>query len=112
MQLFYDLFRISKKIGGLEGTKDVTTKQFKFIPFIIGPTNKNMGNTQEKAAAPEVPKVQPKVGKSGKKICCSCPETKKLRDACTLENGPESDTCKDLIEAHKVCLRGEGFVVA
>ena len=67
----------------------------------------NMGNQQ----ATEEPKVQPKVGKSGKKICCSCPDTKKLRDACTLENGPESDLCKELIEKHKECLRGEGFIV-
>ena len=58
-----------------------------------------------------VPKTQPKTGKSGKKICCSCPETKKLRDECTLTNGPESDKCKDLIEKHKICLRGEGFIV-
>jgi cytochrome c oxidase assembly protein subunit 17 len=46
---------------------------------------------------------------SGKKICCSCPATKVKRDECIVMNGEEE--CKDLIEAHKVCLRSEGFTV-
>ncbi len=49
------------------------------------------------------------VGKSGKKICCSCPDTKAPRDECIVTNG--EDACKDLIEAHKKCLRAEGFNV-
>lgn len=53
-----------------------------------------------------------KVGiKSGKKICCCCPETKQARDACILSKGEEDDECKKLIELHKECLRGEGFDV-
>jgi cytochrome c oxidase assembly protein subunit 17 len=53
-----------------------------------------------------------KVGiKSGKKICCCCPETKQARDACILANGEEDANCKRLIELHKECLRGEGFDV-
>ncbi|KAJ1429619.1 putative cytochrome c oxidase copper chaperone [Ochromonadaceae sp. CCMP2298] len=52
----------------------------------------------------------PQVGKlSGKKICCSCPDTKVPRDECIVTNGEEN--CKDLIEAHKACLRLEGFTV-
>lgn len=51
----------------------------------------------------------PQVGKSGKKICCSCPETKKARDECVVVKGEAS--CGDLIEAHKKCLREEGFKV-
>eukprot|EP00186_Timspurckia_oligopyrenoides_P002381 CAMPEP_0182441104 /NCGR_PEP_ID=MMETSP1172-20130603/58_1 /TAXON_ID=708627 /ORGANISM="Timspurckia oligopyrenoides, Strain CCMP3278" /LENGTH=72 /DNA_ID=CAMNT_0024635249 /DNA_START=63 /DNA_END=281 /DNA_ORIENTATION=+ len=43
------------------------------------------------------------------KICCACPDTKKLRDECIIENGEEA--CQNLIEAHKVCLRAEGFNV-
>jgi cytochrome c oxidase assembly protein subunit 17 len=55
---------------------------------------------------------QPKVGiKSGKKICCSCPETKEARDKCVLMNGEEHADCLKLIEAHKECLRSEGFDV-
>ncbi|GMH91621.1 hypothetical protein TrVE_jg5551 [Triparma verrucosa] len=50
-----------------------------------------------------------KVGKSGKKICCSCPSTKKVRDICIVEKGEEG--CADLIEKHKECLRAEGFTV-
>lgn len=55
------------------------------------------------------PAEKPATGKSGKKICCSCPETKTARDECIVKNGEEK--CKYLIEAHKVCLRDEGFNV-
>jgi len=44
-----------------------------------------------------------------KKICCACPETKKLRDECILKNG-ESE-CRELIQNHMECLRKEGFQV-
>ncbi|RNA21320.1 cytochrome c oxidase copper chaperone [Brachionus plicatilis] len=43
------------------------------------------------------------------KPCCACPETKKARDACIMEKGEEN--CKDLIEAHKECMRKLGFNV-
>ncbi|KAG5191762.1 Cox17 protein [Tribonema minus] len=43
------------------------------------------------------------------KICCACPETKKNRDECMVMNG--EDKCQALIEAHKQCLRKEGFNV-
>ena len=35
----------------------------------------------------------------------------KARDECIAQNGPESETCQELIEAHKQCLRKEGFNV-
>ena len=57
----------------------------------------------------EIVYAQPKFGKSGKKICCSCPETKKPRDECVVSKGEEH--CKDYIDAHKACLRQEGFFV-
>ncbi|KAK9888189.1 hypothetical protein WA026_000458 [Henosepilachna vigintioctopunctata] len=41
------------------------------------------------------------------KPCCACPETKRVRDACIIENGEEN--CKHLIEAHKECMRKAGF---
>eukprot|EP00277_Geminigera_cryophila_P001888 CAMPEP_0179428454 /NCGR_PEP_ID=MMETSP0799-20121207/14130_1 /TAXON_ID=46947 /ORGANISM="Geminigera cryophila, Strain CCMP2564" /LENGTH=73 /DNA_ID=CAMNT_0021203973 /DNA_START=124 /DNA_END=345 /DNA_ORIENTATION=- len=47
---------------------------------------------------------------TGKKICCSCPDTKAQRDECVAQNG--EDKCPDFIEAHKACLRREGFTVA
>ncbi|CAN6195964.1 unnamed protein product [Urochloa humidicola] len=56
------------------------------------------GNT---APAPE---TKPK-----KKICCACPDTKKLRDDCIVQNG--EDACGKFIEAHLQCLRAEGFNV-
>ncbi|CAM9457295.1 unnamed protein product, partial [Phaeothamnion confervicola] len=49
------------------------------------------------------------LGKSGKKICCSCPDTKKVRDECVVMKGEEN--CQAEIEAHKICLRAEGFTV-
>ena len=55
------------------------------------------------AGAPEEPK-KPKC-----KICCACPDTRKVRDECIVQNGEEA--CADYIEAHKVCLRAEGFKV-
>ncbi|XP_073221429.1 uncharacterized protein [Cicer arietinum] len=50
-----------------------------------------------------------KVSKAKKKICCACPETKKLRDECIVEHGEVA--CAKWIEAHKICLRAEGFNV-
>jgi cytochrome c oxidase assembly protein subunit 17 len=66
-------------------------------------------NQEVAAPAAEPAKAAPTLGKSGKKICCSCPETKKLRDECVVGRGEEH--CADLIEAHKACLRAEGFTV-
>ncbi|CAK9321947.1 unnamed protein product [Citrullus colocynthis] len=48
-------------------------------------------------------------GKPKKKICCACPDTKKLRDECIVEHGEEA--CGKWIEAHRKCLRAEGFNV-
>ena len=44
-----------------------------------------------------------------KRICCACPETRKPRDECTMMHGEEK--CAAQIEAHKACLRAEGFNV-
>ncbi|XP_020266559.1 cytochrome c oxidase copper chaperone 1-like [Asparagus officinalis] len=41
--------------------------------------------------------------------CCVCPETKKLRDECIVQHG--ENKCGKYIEAHKKCLRAEGFNV-
>ncbi|KAH6811509.1 cytochrome c oxidase 17 [Perilla frutescens var. frutescens] len=47
--------------------------------------------------------------KPKKKICCACPETKKLRDECIGEHGKPA--CEKWIEAHRKCLPAEGFNV-
>ncbi|XWS52063.1 hypothetical protein CRYUN_Cryun11dG0035200 [Craigia yunnanensis] len=47
--------------------------------------------------------------KPKKKICCACPETKKLRDECIVDHGEEA--CAKWIQAHRMCLRAEGFNV-
>jgi cytochrome c oxidase assembly protein subunit 17 len=49
------------------------------------------------------------VKKKKKKICCACPDTKLARDECVVING--EDACSALVEAHKACLRAEGFSV-
>ena len=57
-------------------------------------------------------KPKKKLGiKSGKPICCCCPDTKKARDECVVFRGEEHEDCLKLIEAHKMCLREEGFDV-
>ncbi|PIN18338.1 Cytochrome c oxidase assembly protein/Cu2+ chaperone COX17 [Handroanthus impetiginosus] len=50
------------------------------------------------------PDLKPK-----KRICCACPDTKKLRDECIVEHGESA--CEKWIEAHRKCLRAEGFNV-
>lgn len=60
--------------------------------------NENTGEAESKA------EVKPK-----KKICCACPNTKKLRDECIVEHG--EDACTKWIDAHLRCLRAEGFKV-
>ncbi|RWR78695.1 Cytochrome c oxidase copper chaperone 2 [Cinnamomum micranthum f. kanehirae] len=47
--------------------------------------------------------------KPKKKICCACPDTKRLRDECIVEHGEAA--CTKWIEAHLQCLRSEGFKV-
>ena len=59
----------------------------------------------EPAAAPATTPSQDKP----KRICCACPETRKPRDECVTERGEEH--CTEYIEAHKQCLRAEGFKV-
>lgn len=55
-------------------------------------------------------KEETKEGEAKKlKPCCACPETRKPRDECIIEKGEEN--CKELIEAHKECLRKLGFKV-
>ncbi|XP_020587025.1 cytochrome c oxidase copper chaperone 1-like [Phalaenopsis equestris] len=64
--------------------------------------------------APAINQNEAKTGedlntKPKKKICCACPETKRLRDECIVEHGESA--CTKWIEAHKQCLRSEGFNV-
>ncbi|XP_017050745.1 cytochrome c oxidase copper chaperone [Drosophila ficusphila] len=74
-----------------------------------------MGNSVSQGAAPSVSAAQPVAiasstasGEKPKcKACCACPETKRARDACIVENGEEN--CSALIEAHKKCMRDAGF---
>ncbi|CAN6233106.1 unnamed protein product, partial [Urochloa humidicola] len=54
-------------------------------------------------SAPAAPSTD---SKPKKKIC---PDTKRLRDECIVEHGESA--CTKWIEAHKRCLRAEGFNV-
>ena len=73
----------------------------------------NMGQgASTPAPPPAADKPKKKLGiKTGKPICCCCPDTKKARDECVVFKGEEDPDCKKLIEAHKMCLREEGFDV-
>uniref|UniRef100_A0A6B2LXE8 Cytochrome c oxidase copper chaperone n=1 Tax=Arcella intermedia TaxID=1963864 RepID=A0A6B2LXE8_9EUKA len=53
--------------------------------------------------------VAPVAEKPKLKICCACPETKKVRDECFLNFGEAN--CLVQIEAHKTCLRAAGFEI-
>ncbi|GBF94752.1 cytochrome c oxidase copper chaperone [Raphidocelis subcapitata] len=63
------------------------------------------------AAAPAAGAATGDAAKPKKKICCACPDTKRIRDTCIAERGEEHPYCAALIEAHKQCLRLEGFNV-
>lgn len=66
--------------------------------------NQAAGNNVVKPVVPAAEEVKPK-----KKICCACPDSKKERDECIVLNGEEA--CQSFIDAHKQCLRLEGFNV-
>ncbi|KAL5131500.1 LINE-1 retrotransposable element ORF2 protein [Glycine soja] len=66
--------------------------------LIIQGSQKNEGSVAVATAAESKPK---------KKICCACPDTKRLRDECIVEHGESA--CTKWIEAHRLCLRAEGF---
>ncbi|KAJ1497027.1 Cytochrome c oxidase copper chaperone [Coelomomyces lativittatus] len=44
------------------------------------------------------------------KICCVCPETKRVRDECMLLQGSE-EACETFILRHQACLRSYGFQI-
>lgn len=65
---------------------------------------------------PAVPPPEPSMnfnaeGKPFVKPCCACPNTKKERDDCVIQLGPEDVRCADLITAHKQCMQSFGFKV-
>ncbi|CAH1638995.1 unnamed protein product [Spodoptera littoralis] len=68
-----------------------------------------MGNASAKAVDVKVvePPAPANAEKPKLKPCCACPETKRARDACIIENGEEN--CGPLIEEHKACMRRMGF---
>ncbi|KAG6439662.1 hypothetical protein O3G_MSEX000967 [Manduca sexta] len=68
-----------------------------------------MGNANAKSVEIKAPEVPVPVGEEKPKLkpCCACPETKRARDACIIENGEEN--CGPLIEEHKACMRKMGF---
>ncbi|XP_062193766.1 cytochrome c oxidase copper chaperone 2-like [Phragmites australis] len=70
------------------------------------PSGKSEASSSSEKPAPPAPATETKLKK---KICCACPDTKKLRDDCIVQNG--EDACGKLIEAHLQCLRAEGFNV-
>ncbi|XP_078442974.1 cytochrome c oxidase copper chaperone 2-like [Wolffia australiana] len=81
----------------MAGNAGVLSKGLPAIPERLTQTNANQSVTADKDAKPK------------KRICCACPDTKRLRDECIVEHGEEA--CGKWIEAHLRCLRAEGFNV-
>ena len=71
--------------------------------------NKVSSSSSDAAPHASAPDDAPAKKTPSCRICCACPDTRKLRDECVVENGEEF--CFDKIEAHKACLRAEGFNV-
>lgn len=75
-------------------------------------SNSSKGVEVVQTAAAPAPKVTDAAAAGDKpkcKACCACPETKRVRDQCIVENGEEN--CTKLIEAHKQCMRDAGFKI-
>ncbi|XP_056683563.1 cytochrome c oxidase copper chaperone 1-like isoform X2 [Spinacia oleracea] len=79
------------------------------VVIMGGVTSSSIGVPAEQKNPKTITKTTEQDQKPKKKICCACPETKKLRDECIVQNG--EDACGKWIEAHKQCLRAEGFNV-
>ncbi|KAJ4917883.1 Cytochrome c oxidase copper chaperone 2 [Raphanus sativus] len=84
--------------------------------FLLLSRPKRMSGLQAQGSACSLSQLSKDVGvvaatetKPKKRICCACPDTKKLRDECIVENGESA--CTKWIEAHLMCLRSEGFKV-
>ena len=95
----------------------VITDTFAYIRGSVMGTSTSAGTapgpaSPANAAAGTTAAAGPKLGLSGKKICCACPETRKARDTCTVTaNGDPEEVCRAAIEAHNACLRADGFHV-
>ncbi|XP_017092913.1 cytochrome c oxidase copper chaperone [Drosophila bipectinata] len=83
---------------GASTSKGVGVAQAAATPVVSAAQPEAASGAPAAAAAGEKPKC---------KACCACPETKRARDACIVENGEEN--CSALIEAHKKCMRDAGF---
>ncbi|KAI9086464.1 hypothetical protein K1719_031548 [Acacia pycnantha] len=68
--------------------------------LVLQASQQNQGSATTATDAESKPK---------KKICCACPDTKRLRDECIVEHGESA--CAKWIENHRLCLRAEGFNV-
>uniref|UniRef100_A0A0E0ESA7 Cytochrome c oxidase copper chaperone n=1 Tax=Oryza meridionalis TaxID=40149 RepID=A0A0E0ESA7_9ORYZ len=67
--------------------------------------NTASGATEASDSTEKTEQAPPADTKPKKKICCACPDTKKLRDECIVQHG--EDACRKWIEAHRQCLRAE-----
>lgn len=76
------------------------------VPLPVAVPSPEIPAVNEGSAAPAATAAD---SKPRKKICCACPDTKRLRDECVVEHGESA--CAKWIEAHKRCLRAEGFNV-
>ena len=90
-----------------------------FFSHLVYQKKKKKKKKMEKNNIPSTPienidqidddEVFPSEPPAGLKICCACPETRKVRDLCVVQNGEEK--CPKEIFNHKLCLRRLGFKI-
>ncbi|KAL5528015.1 hypothetical protein ACEPAF_7151 [Sanghuangporus sanghuang] len=70
------------------------------------------GSSPETKPAADAGPVNP-LNPQGIKPCCACPDTKRARDECYMQNDADvaNEKCKALVAAHVQCMRGYGFEV-
>ncbi|XP_043716837.1 cytochrome c oxidase copper chaperone 1-like [Telopea speciosissima] len=78
----------------------MSSREVRMQTHTLSSSEQNQGSSRAKSGSELKPK---------KKICCACPETKKVRDECIVEHGEAA--CTKWINAHHQCLRAEGFSV-
>jgi len=82
-----------------------TTEKKDVLLSLIRSSRRSMSSESDSASVPTAESTPA----PPKRICCACPETRKPRDECVTHHGEEN--CTQFIEAHKACLRAEGFNV-
>ena len=96
-----------------ETEKKVYIKSYRYLLTTsnIENSRNNMNAKSSSSKSTNTSSTKVNSPKEKKRPCCVCKETRAARDLCVAEFGPDHLNCIKLIEAHKQCLRDEGFKV-